>query len=266
MGQKTHPTGFRLGYLKPWDSRWFARGKEYRKQLHEGLALRKELKKRFFQASVASIEFERMPNLLTIIIRSGRPGIIIGHKGTEVNQLRDEISKRVGKPVKILIDEVRNPDTNAQLIAENVANQLERRMGFRRAMKKVLENAERRGALGVKIICSGRLGGADMSRTERYIFGRVPLHTIRADIDYALAEASTSAGKVGVKVWVFNGEKIPDGTPLTGAPVNEAKSGGRGGGGGRRGGGRGGDKRGGRGSSNRGGGNRGGGSNRGGGR
>ncbi|MCX7021658.1 MAG: 30S ribosomal protein S3 [bacterium] len=225
MGQKTHPIGFRLGYSKPWESRWFARGREYSKQLHEDLLLRKKLKAKLFAAGVSSIEFERLPNMVTVIIRCSRPGIIIGRKGSEVNKLRDDIAAELKKPVKVLIDEVRDPEKNALLVAENVASQLEKRIGFRRAMKKVLESALRRGAEGIKIICSGRLGGAEMSRTERYIAGRVPLHTLRADIDYGFTEAATTAGKIGVKVWIFRGERLPDSNTLTGEPVN-APSGG----------------------------------------
>ncbi|OGD74102.1 MAG: 30S ribosomal protein S3 [Candidatus Coatesbacteria bacterium RBG_13_66_14] len=220
MGQKTHPIGFRLGFSKPWESRWFARGREYRKQLHEDIIMRVKLKQKLFAAGVSSIEFERLPNLVTVIVRCSRPGIIIGRKGSEVNKLRDDIAAELGKPVKVLIDEVRDPEINALLVAENVASQLEKRIGFRRAMKKVLESALRRGAEGIKIICSGRLGGAEMSRTERYIAGRVPLHTLRADIDYGFTEAATTAGKIGVKVWIFRGERLPDSDTLSGEPVN----------------------------------------------
>jgi small subunit ribosomal protein S3 len=220
MGQKTHPIGFRLGYSKPWESRWFARGRDYRQQLHEDLVLREKLKRKLFAAGVSSIEFERLPNLVTVIVRCSRPGIIIGRKGSEVNKLRDDIAAELKKPVKVLIDEVRDPEINALLVAENVASQLEKRIGFRRAMKKVLESALRRGAEGIKIICSGRLGGAEMSRTERYIAGRVPLHTLRADIDYGFTEAATTAGRIGVKVWIFKGERLPDSDTLSGEPVN----------------------------------------------
>lgn len=228
MGQKTHPTGFRLGYIKPWKSRWFARGDVYRKQLHQDLRLRTELKQRFYGAGISSIEFERLPNLVTIILRSSRPGIIIGRKGSQVNELRDELAARLGKPVKVLIDEVRSPETDAQLVAENVAQQLEKRISFRRAMKKVQEAALRRGAQGVKIICAGRLGGAEMSRSERYISGRVPLHTLRADIDFGLAEARTTAGRIGVKVWIYHGEKLPGTEGLTGAEINAPRGDGQG--------------------------------------
>lgn len=220
MGQKTHPIGFRLGYTKPWSSRWFARGRQYREQLHEDLLLRRRLKKKMYSAGISAIEFERLPNRVTVIIRCSRPGIIIGRKGSEVNKLRDELAAELGKSVKVLIDEVRDPEMNAVLVAENVASQLEKRIGFRRAMKKVLESALRRGALGIKIVCSGRLGGAEMSRSERYIAGRVPLHTLRADIDYGFAEAATTAGRIGVKVWIFKGEKLPGDDGLSGEPVN----------------------------------------------
>jgi len=220
MGQKTHPIGFRLGYSKPWESRWFARGREYHQWLHEDLILRRKLKQKLYAAGVSSIEFERLPNLVTVIVRCSRPGIIIGRKGSEVNKLRDDIAVELKKPVKVLIDEVRDPEINALLVAENVASQLEKRIGFRRAMKKVLESALRRGAEGIKIICSGRLGGAEMSRTERYIAGRVPLHTLRADIDYGFTEAATTAGRIGVKVWIFRGERLPDSDTLSGEPVN----------------------------------------------
>ena len=207
MGQKVHPIGFRLGYIKPWESRWYSR-KEYAKWLHEDFFLRKEIKQRFFHAGVARSEIERASNRVKITIHTARPGIIIGRKGGEIESLRRDLQARTGKQVLINIEEIRKPDLVAQLVAESVASQLERRIAFRRAMKKTVMSAMKNGAQGIKISCSGRLGGADMSRIEWYREGRVPLHTLRADIDYGFTEARTKYGFIGVKVWVFRGEKL----------------------------------------------------------
>ena len=207
MGQKVHPIGFRLGVIKTWDSKWYAEG-NYAKLLHEDIKLRNYLKKRLYHAGISKIEMERAANKAKINIFAARPGIIIGKKGAEVEALKKELAKLTDKEVFINIQEVRKPEINAQLVAENVALQLERRVAFRRAMKKTVTQALKFGAQGIKINCSGRLGGAEMSRTEWYREGRVPLHTLRADIDYGMAEAKTTYGIIGVKVLIFKGEVL----------------------------------------------------------
>jgi len=205
MGQKVHPIGFRLGFNKTWRSRWFA-DKDYAKLLHEDVKLRDELKTRFSHAGVSRIEIERAANKLKIDIHTSRPGIIIGRKGTEVDKLRQELQKDTGREVFINILEIQKPELDAQLIGESVAMQLEKRVAFRRAMRKAVESALRFGAKGIKVRVSGRLNGAEIARTEWYREGRIPLHTFRADIDYGLAEAKTTYGVIGVKVWIFKGE------------------------------------------------------------
>jgi small subunit ribosomal protein S3 len=207
LGQKVHPIGFRLGIIKTWDSKWYAEG-EYSKLLHEDIKLRNYLKKRLYHAGISKIELERAANKAKINIFAARPGIIIGKKGSEVEALKKELAKLTDKEVFINIQEVRKPEIDAQLVAENVALQLERRVAFRRAMKKSVTMALKFGAQGIKINCSGRLGGAEMSRTEWYREGRVPLHTLRADIDYGFAEAKTTYGIIGVRVLIFKGEVL----------------------------------------------------------
>ena len=207
MGQKVHPIGFRLGVIKTWDSKWYAEA-DYAKLLHEDIKLRNYLKKRLFHAGISKIELERAANKAKINIFAARPGIIIGKKGSEVEALKKELAKLTDKEIFINIQEVRKPEIDAQLVAENVALQLERRVAFRRAMKKSVSSALKFGAQGIKIHCSGRLGGAEMSRTEWYREGRVPLHTLRADIDYGFAEAKTTYGIIGVKVLIFKGEVL----------------------------------------------------------
>ncbi|MBW6511704.1 MAG: 30S ribosomal protein S3 [Desulfuromonadaceae bacterium] len=207
MGQKVHPIGFRLGVIRTWDSRWYAE-KDYAALLHEDIKLRDYLKKRLFHAGIAKIEIERAANKAKLNIFAARPGIIIGKKGAEVEALKRDLAKITDKEVFINIQEVRKPEVNAQLVAENVALQLERRVAFRRAMKKSVTQALKFGAQGIKINCAGRLGGAEMSRTEWYREGRVPLHTLRADIDYGFAEAKTTYGIIGVKVLIFKGEVL----------------------------------------------------------
>ncbi len=207
MGQKVHPIGFRLGVIRTWDSKWYAVA-DYAKLLHEDIKLRNYLKKRLYHAGISKIEVERAANKAKINIYAARPGIIIGKKGSEVEALKKELAKLTDKEVFINIQEVRKPEIDAQLVAENVALQLERRVAFRRAMKKSVSMALKFGAQGVKINCSGRLGGAEMSRTEWYREGRVPLHTLRADIDYGFAEAKTTYGIIGVKVLIFKGEVL----------------------------------------------------------
>lgn len=209
MGQKAHPIGNRLGIIKTWDSRWFA-GKGYRDQLIEDLSIRKTLKERLFHAGVPKIEIERAGQNIRMIIHTARPGIIIGKKGAEVEKLRKDLKEMIGKDVSIDIKEIRKPEIDAQLVAENVALQLEKRVAFRRAMKKSVASALRFGTLGVKISCSGRLAGAEIARSEWYREGRVPLHTFRADIDYGFAKARTTYGVIGVKVWMYHGDILPE--------------------------------------------------------
>lgn len=211
MGQKVHPIGFRLGINRNWDSRWFAL-KEYSDFVLEDYKIRKFLKKRVFQAGVARIEIERAANKVRIRMHTARPGIVIGKKGAEIEKLKRELEKMINREIIIDIQEVRKAEVEAQLVAENVALQLVRRIAFRRAMKKSVSAALRFGAQGIKIACSGRLGGAEMARREWYREGRVPLHTLRADIDYGFAEARTTYGVIGVKVIIFKGEILPDKT------------------------------------------------------
>lgn len=208
MGQKVHPIGFRLGVIKTWDSKWYAEA-DYAKFLHEDIAIRKYLKKRLYSSGVSKIEIERAANKTKINIHTARPGLIIGKKGSEVETIKKELASLTSKEIFINIHEVRKPELDAQLVAENVALQLERRIAFRRAMKKSVTSALKFGAKGIRITCSGRLGGAEMSRTEWYREGRVPLHTLRADIDYGFAEAMTTYGLIGIKVLIFKGEILP---------------------------------------------------------
>ncbi|GAM10959.1 30S ribosomal protein S3 [Geobacter sp. OR-1] len=208
MGQKVNPVSFRLGVIKTWDSRWYASA-DYAKLLHEDLKLRTFLKKRLYNSGVSKIEIERAANKAKINIFTARPGLIIGKKGSEVETLKKDLAKLTDTEIYLNIQEVRKPELDAQLVAENVAMQLERRIAFRRAMKKSVTSALKFGAKGIRITCSGRLGGAEMSRTEWYREGRVPLHTLRADIDYGFAEAKTTYGIIGVKVLIFKGEVLP---------------------------------------------------------
>ena len=209
MGQKTHPIGIRLGIIKTWDSRWYAR-KGYSDQLIEDITMRRALKEKLYHAGVPKIEIERAGQNIRVIIHTARPGIIIGKKGSEVEKLRKELKEMTGKEVSIDIKEIRKPEVDAQLVAENIALQLEKRVAFRRAMKKSVASALRFGALGVKVSCSGRLAGAEIARTEWYREGRVPLHTFRADIDYGFAKAKTTYGIIGVKVWMYHGDILPE--------------------------------------------------------
>jgi small subunit ribosomal protein S3 len=211
LGQKVHPIGFRLGVNKNWDSRWFSR-REYSDFVLEDYNIRKFLKKRLFQAGVAKVEIERAANKVRVRIYAARPGIIIGKKGVEIEKLKRELERMIRRAIIIDIQEVRKAEVEAQLVAENIALQLVRRIAFRRAMKKSVTAALRFGAQGIKIACSGRLGGAEMARREWYREGRVPLHTLRADIDYGFAEARTTYGIIGVKVTIFKGEILPDKT------------------------------------------------------
>ncbi|MDD2735785.1 MAG: 30S ribosomal protein S3 [Desulfuromonadaceae bacterium] len=208
MGQKINPIGFRLGVTKTWDSKWYAEA-DYAKLLHEDLAIRKYLKKRLYSSGVSKIEIERAANKCKINIFTARPGLIIGKKGSEVETIKKELALISEKEIFITINEIRKPELDAQLVAESVALQLERRIAFRRAMKKSVTSTLKFGAKGIRITCSGRLGGAEMSRTEWYREGRVPLHTLRADIDYGFAEAKTTYGLIGIKVLIFKGEILP---------------------------------------------------------
>lgn len=207
MGQKINPIGFRLGVIKTWDSKWYAEA-DYAKLLHEDIKIRAFLKKRLYNSGVSKIEIERAANKTKINIFTARPGLIIGKKGSEVETIKKDLASLTSKEIFININEVRKPELDAQLVAENVALQLERRIAFRRAMKKSVTAALKFGAKGIRITCSGRLGGAEMSRTEWYREGRVPLHTLRADIDYGFAEAKTTYGLIGIKVLIFKGEVL----------------------------------------------------------
>ena len=208
MGQKVHPTGIRLGIVKKHTSVWFAEGRNYAENLLVDLQVRAFLRKKLAAASVSRIEIERPAQTARITIHTARPGIVIGKKGEDVETLRALLATKMGVPVHINIEEIRKPDLDAQLVADSVAQQLERRVMFRRAMKRVVQNAMRQGAEGIKVQVGGRLGGAEIARSEWYREGRVPLHTLRADIDYATAEASTTYGLIGVKVWIFKGEVL----------------------------------------------------------
>ena len=208
MGQKVNPTGIRLGIVKSHTSVWYARGPAYRSNLHEDLKVREYIQKRLAQASVSRIEIARPAQTARITIHTARPGIVIGKKGEDIEKLRLEVSQIMGVPVHINIEEIKKPELDAYLVAHNVAQQLERRVMFRRAMKRVQQNAMRLGAEGIKVRVAGRLGGAEIARAESYLEGRVPLHTLRADIDYATAEALTTYGILGVKVWIFKGEVL----------------------------------------------------------
>lgn len=208
MGQKVNPHGLRVGVIKDWDSRWFARSDKVPDLIVEDKKIREFLKKELFSAGVPKIEIERDNTKVKIFVHCSRPGVVIGKGGSEIERLQGLVSKMVGKNVSISVVEVKNPDTSAQLVAENIASQLERRIGFRRAMKNSIGRAMRTGAKGIKILCSGRLGGAEIARSEHYHEGTIPLQTLRADIDYGFAEAKTTYGRIGVKVWIYKGEVL----------------------------------------------------------
>ncbi|HSV32292.1 MAG TPA: 30S ribosomal protein S3 [Atribacteraceae bacterium] len=218
MGQKVNPIGLRLGIIKDWQSLWYSESK-YRDQLLEDIKVRSFVKDKMFRAGIAGISIERLANQLKLTIKTSRPGIIIGRKGTEVEKLREELQQLTGNQnIQITVEELKVAETNAQLVAENVAFQLERRVSYRRAMKQAMGRALRMGAQGIKVCCSGRLAGAEIARREWYREGRLPLHTLRADIDYGFAESNTTYGKIGVKVWIFKGE-IVSGRVMGGEPV-----------------------------------------------
>ena len=208
MGQKVNPHGLRVGVIKVWDSKWYAEG-EFADYLVEDYNIRKYLKKKLYSAGVAKIEIERASDRVRVIIHTAKPGVIIGKGGAEIEVTKAELAKMTGKKVLIDIKEIKRPDRDAQLVAENIAQQLENRVSFRRAMKSCMGRTMKSGALGIKTCCAGRLGGADMARTEFYSEGTIPLQTLRADIDYGFAEADTTYGKVGVKVWIYKGEVLP---------------------------------------------------------
>ncbi len=213
MGQKVNPIGLRLGINRNWESRWFPNFKSAPESLGEDHKIRTFLKKELYYAGVANIIIERTVKRLRVTIVAARPGIIIGKKGADIEKLKNNLQKLIGKPVSVNIKEEKKANISGQLVAENVATQLERRVAFRRAMKKVMQNAQRSGAKGIKVSVSGRLGGAEMARTEWYLEGRVPLHTLRAKIDYGFAEAHTQYGIIGIKVWIFKGEVLTKGIP-----------------------------------------------------
>lgn len=206
MGQKVHPVGYRLGVIYDWESRWYAHGKNYAKNLHADLELRKWLKKRWANAGISRIEIERIGNVMRFTVFTARPGVVIGKGGTEIQAIRDELQSMTGSRIMINIQEIKNPDSESQVVAEGVASALERRISFRRAMKQSIFRAMKSGAKGIKIQCSGRLGGAEIARTEWYLEGQLPLSTLRADIDYGFAEAHTIYGVIGIKVWIYKGE------------------------------------------------------------
>lgn len=209
MGQKVHPKGFRMGIIRDWDSNWYA-DREYTDLLHEDYKVRNYIKTRFYAAGVSRVEIQRTGNRMRITIHTAKPGIIIGRGGTEVENLKVALNNMTGKNVNINIQEIRKPELDAQIVAENMAQQLEKRVSFRRAMKQSVGRSMRVGAIGIKVAISGRLGGAEIARTEWYAEGKVPLHTLRADIDYGFAEANTTYGKIGIKVWINRGEILPE--------------------------------------------------------
>ena len=213
MGQKVNPIGFRMGISRDWTAKWYAGTKTYTQNLISDIALRDYLKERLKNAALSTVVIERPAQSINITVHTARPGIVIGKKGEDIEKLRQELTKLAGRPVQLAVEEVRQPELDSQLVAENVAQQLEKRIMFRRAMKRAVTNAMRLRALGIKIMVAGRLNGAEIARTEWYREGRVPLHTLRADIDYGFAEAHTTYGKIGVKVWIFKGEVFDQDTP-----------------------------------------------------
>ena len=223
MGQKVHPTGMRIGIIKDWTSTWYADTKDFAKYLITDLQVREYLRKKLVNASVSRIQIERPPNEVKVIIHSARPGIVIGKKGEDIERLSQEVSDMMGLRAKVSVREIRKPELDANLVAESVAQQIERKIMFRRAMKRAVTNSMRLGALGIKINVSGRLNGAEIARSEWYREGRVPLHTLRADIDYGIANSNTTYGVIGVKVWIFKGEvfnvedRADDESPVIGA-------------------------------------------------
>ncbi|MDW8402859.1 30S ribosomal protein S3 [Chloroflexus sp.] len=230
MGRKVHPIGFRLGYIKDWQSKWFASGAEYTRQLHEDIELRKLISKELQSAGVSRIEIERSANKIEISVYTAKPGIVIGKRGTNVDTLKTTLERKTGKKIKLNIKEINQPELDAQLVAESIGEQITKRVSYKRAMKQAVQRAMRLGAQGVKVRCSGRLGGAEMSRVHEEAEGRVPRHTLRADIDYAQVHAHTTYGRIGVKVWIYKGDVFPNQTakvqaeqPAAAAPAPERR-------------------------------------------
>ena len=209
MGQKMDPHGLRVGIIKDWDSRWYANKKDFADNLVEDYNIREFLKKKLYVAGISSIEIERRANMIRVNVNTAKPGIALGKNGENINKVREELAKKIKKDVNINVTEVKNSDTDAQLVAENIASQLERRISYRKAMKQCMAKAMKAGAKGIKTACSGRLGGAEIARSEFYREGTIPLQTLRADIDYGFAEADTTYGKIGIKVWIYKGEVLP---------------------------------------------------------
>lgn len=210
MGQKVHPYGLRLGIIRDWQGRWYANKREYADLLHEDLQIRKHIKERFYTAGISRTEIERAANRVKLTIHAARPGMVIGKGGAEVDRLRKDLEEQTGKQIQVNILEIKMPELDAQLVAENIAYQLERRIAFRRAMRQAMQRTMRMGAQGIKVMMSGRLGGAEIARTEWAPEGSIPLQTLRADVDYGFAEANTTYGKIGVKVWIYKGEILPE--------------------------------------------------------
>jgi small subunit ribosomal protein S3 len=227
MGQKVNPIGLRLGINRTWDSRWFAKGSEYGSLLHEDISIRNYLKQQLKQAGVSRVVIERPHKKCRVTIYSARPGVVIGRKGADIEKLRRDVSRMTESEVHLNIVEVRKPEVDATLVAENIAQQLERRVAFRRAMKRAVQSAQRMGAEGIRINCAGRLGGAEIARTEWYREGRVPLHTLRADVDYGTTVAVTAYGTIGIKVWIFKGEILEHDPMAQDKRASEAAEGGR---------------------------------------
>jgi small subunit ribosomal protein S3 len=217
VGQKVHPVGLRIGIIRDWESRWFGTNKNFADQLHEDLRIRRYIKEKMFRAGISRIEIERQGNRVRVTVHTARPGILIGRGGVGIDALRQELSALTGKEVQVSVQEIRRPELEAQLVAETVAQQLERRVAHRRAMKQAVQRALRAGAKGIKIEVSGRIAGAEIARSEWYREGRVPLHTLRADIDFGVAEALTKYGRIGVKVWVYRGDVFPESRREAGA-------------------------------------------------
>ncbi len=209
MGQKVHPKGFRIGIIRDWDSNWYA-DRDYTDLLHEDYKLRNYIKEHFYTAGISKVEIQRTGNRVRVTIHTAKPGIVIGRGGVEVEKLKADLIKMTGKNININIQEIKKPELDAQIVAENIAQQLEKRISFRRAMKQTVGRTMRAGAIGIKVAISGRLGGAEIARSEWYSEGKVPLHTLRADVDYGFAEANTTYGKIGIKVWVNRGEIMPE--------------------------------------------------------
>lgn len=230
MGQKVNPKGLRIGIIRDWEGKWYADKKSYATLLHEDLKIRKYVKNKLYAAGVSQIQIERAANRVKLFIHTAKPGIVIGRGGTEVENLRKQLEQISGKQVSVNIIEIKTPEADAQLVAENVASQLEKRVAFRRAMKQVVNRSMKMGAKGIRIACGGRLAGAEIARTEWYSEGKVPLHTLRADIDYGFAEANTTYGKIGIKVWIYKGEVLPaakmqDNTPGRGGKAAPGEGG-----------------------------------------